>query len=294
MFCLHVHFKNILAIALLATALVIPVLSQSDKADKLKDQQQAKQDDQKQQDKRKSQHLVTSKDGNKPGAAPTAESVAEAAILVYGGFGGRKTLDQIRKTTIEHGKMNLLNAQGLTEPVNYVKWSLREDNLNNEKIRADLEYPSIRYAMVRSDDKTFGLYNDAAFSPRADATKEFENRIFHGLEALLRYKENGSTLELGGHEKIMGVDYYFIDVTDKAGRKTRFYVSSKTYRVMILDYEEDGIKYRRKFYDYNYAQGTLVPFHTTLTANDKIVEQTDVLTVTFGQKVDDELFKSGT
>jgi hypothetical protein len=62
---------------------------------------------------------------------------------------------------------------------------------------------------------------------------------------------------------------------------------------MMLEYEEDGVKYRRKFYDYRYAQGTLVPFHTTLTADDKLVEETDVLTVTFGQKVDDELFKSG-
>ena len=77
----------------------------------------------------------------------------------------------------------------------------------------------------------------------------------------MRYKENGSTLELAGHEKLMGVDYFFIDVTDKAGRKTRFYVSSKTYRVMMLEYEEDGVKYRRRFYNYNYAQGTLVPYH---------------------------------
>jgi len=225
--------------------------------------------------------------------APTAESVAESSILIYGGLGGRKTLDQIRKTSIERGKMSLVNAQGLTESVNYQKWSVRGENLDKEKVRADLEYPSIRYALVRADEKTYGIYNDAVFSPRGDASKEFENRFFHGLEALLRYKENDSTIELGGHEKIMGVDYYFIDVTDKAGRKTRFYVSSKTYRVMMIDYEEDGIKYRRKFYNYNYAQGTLVPFRSTLTANDKLIEETEVLTVTFGQHVDDELFKAG-
>ena len=270
---------------------MVPIQAQSDKtgkpAEKPKEQNQTDTD-------KKQQNLAPAKDNNKATAAPTAESVTEAAIVIYGGFGGRKTLDQIRKTSIEHGKMNLTNAQGLSEPVTYVKSSVRGDSLNTEKIRADLEYPSIRYSLVRSEDKTFGVYNDAAFSPRADATKEFENRIFHGLEALLRYKENGSTVELSGHEKLMGVDYFFIDVTDKAGRKTRFYVSSKTYRVMMLEYEEDGVKYRRKFYDYRYAQGTLVPFHSTLTANDKLVEESDVLTVTFGQKVDDELFKSGT
>ena len=272
-------------------AFVLPAYGQTGQTEKPKDGKSADKTA-KQADKPAQQNL-TPKDPKVP-STPTAESVTEASIVIYGGFGGRKTLEQIRKTTIEHGKMSLVNAQGMTEPVNYVKWSVRGDNLNTEKIRADLEYPSIRYALVRVDDKTFGVYNDAVFSPRGDATKEFENRIFHGLEALLRYKENGSTLELAGHEKIMGVDYFFIDVTDKAGRKTRFYVSSKTYRVMMLEYEEDGIKYRRRFYNYNYAQGTLVPYHMVLTANDKVVEESDVLTVTYGQKVDDELFKSGT
>jgi phage protein U len=243
------------------------------------------------QEKPKKPETPSSRDTNKP---VTAESVTESAILIYSGLGGRTTLDQIRKTAIEHGKMNLVNAQGQTEQVNYQKWSIRGENLDKEKIRIDQEYPSIRYALVRTDDKIYGIYNEAVFSPKDDAAKEFENRIFHGLEALLRYKENGSTLDLAGHDKIMGVDYYFVDVTDKQGRKTRFYISSKTYRVMMIDYDENGIKFRRKFYDYNYAQGTLVPYRTTLTANDKLVEETQILTVTFGQKVDDELFKSGT
>jgi len=225
--------------------------------------------------------------------AATAETVAESAILIYGGLGGRKTLDQIRKTAIEHGKMSLVNAQGQTEQVNYVSAAIRGENLDKEKIRIDQEYPSIKYSLVYSDAKTFGLYNESIFSPRGDATQQFENRIFHGLEALLRYKENGSTIELAGHSKILGVDFYYLDVTDKAGRKSRFYISSKTYRVMMIDYEDSGVKYRRKFYDYNYAQGTLVPFRSTLTADDKVVEESEVLTVTYGQKIDEDLFKAG-
>jgi hypothetical protein len=100
-------------------------------------------------------------------------------------------------------------------------------------------------------------------------------------------------VELGGHDKIMGVDLYFIDLTDKQDRKTRFYISSKTYRVMMLEYQEDGIKYKRRFYNYNYAQGTLVPYRSVLWANDKIVEEANVSTITFGQKVDEEMFKAG-
>jgi hypothetical protein len=284
-----VHFRNIFALGLVFAAMVMTGFTQS-VAPKPADEKPKKAETKKEQQP----DAVPAAAKQDPKAPATAETVAESAIVIYGGFGGRQKLDQIRKTTIERGKMSLVNAQGATEPVSYEKWSIRGENLNSEKIRADLEYPSIKYALVRAEEKTFGLYNDTIFSPREDATKEFENRVFHGLEALLRYKENGSTLELAGHEKIMGVDFYFIDVTDKGGRKTRFYVSAKTYRVMMIDYEEDGIKYRRKFYNYNYAQGTLVPFRSTLTANDKLIEESEVLTVTYGQKVDEGLFKSGT
>ena len=41
----------------------------------------------------------------------------------------------------------------------------------------------------------------------------------------------------------------------------------------MLTYEEDGIKYKQKSYDQRYAQGTLVPYRSVLTANDKVVEE---------------------
>jgi hypothetical protein len=32
----------------------------------------------------------------------------------------------------------------------------------------------------------------------------------------------------------------------------------------MLSYTDAGVKYKRRFYDYNYAQGTLVPSHSIL------------------------------
>ena len=88
----------------------------------------------------------------------------------------------------------------------------------------------------------------------------------------------------------MSVEFYVLDVTDKQNRKTRFYISTKTLRVMMLEYTEDTVKYRRKFYDYNYAQGTLVPFRTVLWANDKQIEETNIQTISFGQRVEENVF----
>jgi hypothetical protein len=231
-----------------------------------------------------------------PNNAPkvaTAEQVAESVIFIYGGLQGRQNLNQIRKTTLERGKISITDASGKTESANYERWILRGDSLNKERIRFDQTFPDAKFALVYNSEKIFGLYNDSVFTPREDASNSFQNQIWHGLEALLRYKENESKLELSGHEKLSGVDFYLLDVIDKQNRKTRFFVSSKSYRVMLLEYEESGIKYKRKFYDYNYAQGTLVPYRTVLWANEKQIEEINVGTITFGQKIEDSMFQQG-
>lgn len=222
----------------------------------------------------------------------TAEQVVESAIFFYGYPGGRATLNQIRKTTRERGKTNYTAADGKVEEATYQRFVIRAETLGKERIRIDQDFPNAKYSLVLSDEKIFGIYNNTVFTPREDASKGFENQVVHGLEAFLRYKENGSTIDLGTREKVMGVDFYVVDVTDKQDRKTRFYVSAKSFRVLMLTYEDGGVKYRRKFYDYNYAQGTLVPFRSVLWADEKQVEETEVGTITFGQKVDEELFKA--
>jgi hypothetical protein len=223
----------------------------------------------------------------------TADQVVEFTILYYGLPSGREKLNQIRKTTFERGRMTFTAADGSTTSSNYQRFIIRADTLDKEKVRLDQEFPSARYAMVRAEDKIYGLVNNTVFTPREDAVRTFENQLVHGLEALLRYRENGSTITLAPKEKVYGVDYYVVDVTDKQARKTRFYISAKSFRVMMLTYEDSGIKYRRKFYDYKYAQGTLVAFRTVLWADDKQVEESEIGTITFGQKVDEELFKAG-
>jgi hypothetical protein len=225
-----------------------------------------------------------------PDKITTAEQAVENSIFLYGFPGGRNTLNQIRKTTLERGTSRVASADGKLEQTSYQRYVIRAETLDKEKIRLDQAFPSASYSLVYDDGKIFGIYNNTVFTPREDALKTFENQIVHGLEALLRYKENESKIDLAAREKVMGVDYFVIDLTDKQQRKTRYYMSSKTFRVMMLTYEDGGVNYRRKFYDYNYAQGTLVPYQTILWANDKVVEDTEVGTITFGQKVDEQLF----
>ncbi len=223
---------------------------------------------------------------------PTAEMIAETAVFIYGLGGGRLVLDQIRKTTFERGRTNVLNGEGRMEQASYQKWITRGESLKKQKTRLDQEFPSARYSLIFSEDKTFGIFNESIFTPRDDAARAFQNQILFGLDFLLRYKENESTLALAGKEKIGGVEFHLIDVTDKQNHKARFFISAKTYRVMMLQYVDEGKKYTRKFYDYNNAQGTLVPFRTVLYEGDKMIEETHIGTVTFGQKIEDGMYSA--
>ncbi len=221
----------------------------------------------------------------------TGEQIAESVIIIYGQGLGRINLNQIRKYTIERGKLTTFDAKGKSEDANYELLIARGENLDTEKIRIEKSYPGSKFSLISNSAKIFGLFGKSVFTPREDAVKDFQNRIWRGLDGLLRYKENGSTIEKLEREKILGVELFVVDVTDKQNRKTRFYISYKSFRIMALEYTEDAIKYKRKFYDYNYAQGTLVPYRSVLWADGKIVEEVTVQTVSFGQKVDDFMFE---
>jgi hypothetical protein len=223
----------------------------------------------------------------------TADQVAESTILVYGGLLGRQHLQQIRRTTVEVGKTVLTNTDRTVEQIPYTKRIVRGENLEKERIRVDQEISGSRYSLIYNGGSVVGLFNETVFAPKDEAVNSFQNQLWHGLEALLRYKENGATVVLNGREKYMNVEYYVLDVTDKQNRQTRFFISTKTLRVMSLEYTEDAVKYARRFYDYRYAQGTLVPYRTTLSAGERQIEESSVSTVTYGQKIEEEIFQIG-
>jgi hypothetical protein len=277
------RFKSFILLALLVLTGVSFVFAQENA-------EKSNKSDKKEKDKKEKQDVK--QPGFNLSKNATPEQIAETVILIYGGGAGRGNLNQIRKTTVERGRINLLNTEGKTEQANYERLILRSDNTDKERIRFNQEFPNAKFALIYDGDKIFGLYNESVFTPREDASKAFENQIRHGLETLLRFKENGSKVELAGRDKLMNVEFFLLDVTDKQNRKTRFYVSTKSYRVMMLEYTEDDTKYRRRFYDYNYAQGTLVPYRTVLWANDKQVEETEIQTITFGQKVEENIFQA--
>lgn len=289
-------FRAPLALILLCTLLVVmPLLGFNPAAaapqDTAKPQETKPQEAKPQEAKPQETKPVDAKNGD---VKFTAEQIVESVILVYG---TRPALDHIRRNGIERGKITRFNPEGNPEETNYERRFVRGENLDKDKIRLDQKLPTMEYSLIFDDGKLWGLINGASFTPRQDATADFISQHHHSIDSLLRYKECGSTISLVGRDQQKGLDLYVIDLADKEQRKTRYYISARSLRVLWLDYEEGvpggiPVKYTRKFLDYRVVQQTLVPYRIVLTANGRESQETRVLTITYGVKVSDSIFKS--
>ena len=242
---------------------------------------------------------------NKPESKQTApkvdlknlnvDQVVETAIAIYG---GRPGLTQVRRNGYERGRMTTVLSDGRTEDGTYERRFIRGENTEKDKVRLDQKTSSLEYSLVYGGGKLWGLLNGSTFTPRSEATANFLSQMWHGIDALLRYKENGSTITLVGRDKQQNIDLYVVDLTDKDKRRTRYYISQKFFRIHWLEYEEPEVeggtpvKFQRRFYDYQYIQGTLVPKRTVLFEDGKQRQETQLMSVTYGIKMDDTLFQN--
>lgn len=228
----------------------------------------------------------------------TAEQIAESAIAVAGNGFGRVVLSQIRRNGVEIGKETRMRSDGRSEELRYELRFVQGEKPEQDKMRLDSKTPQAEYSLIYGEGRLFGIVNGATFTPRPDTAAEFISKRAHSIDALLRYKENESKLSSAGKDKQQGIDLYVIDLVDKADRKTRYFISAKTFRILSLEYEETppggtaAVKCSKRFYDYRLAQGTQVPYRTVLIEDGKQTSETHILTITFGVKMDDALFKN--
>ena len=230
-----------------------------------------------------------------PNRIPTGEEVAESTVYVYG---SRGLLEQIRRNGIERGRIVRVNSEGRTEEATYEKRFIRGADASKDKIRIDQKMPTMEYSLVFGEGHIWGIINGSNFTPRQDAAASFMSQQWHSIAALLRYKENGSTVKFVEKTKSKGLDLYVVDLIDKEQHQTRYYVSVNTLHVLWLEYEEppdtggSPIKFTRKFHNYRYAQGTLVPYRSVLWADDKQLQETNISSVTYGVKMEDSYFQN--
>ena len=228
----------------------------------------------------------------------TAEQIVESAIAIAGNGFGRAVLGQIRRNGLEIGKETRTSPDGRAQETRYELRFVHGDKPEQDKVRLDSKTPQQEFSLVWGNGRLFGIVNGTTFTPRADTAADFISEQAHSIDALLRYKENESKLNSAGKDKHSGVGLYVIDLVDKANRKTRYFISAKTFRILSLEYEETSpgsstpVKYTKRFYDYRVAQGTQVPYRSVLLEDGKLLVERRIMTITYGVKMEDALFQN--
>lgn len=234
------------------------------------------------------------------------ESIVEIAIIAYG---TRKQLDTARAAIQEEGTIRLATDQGdLTG--SYSLRSMRREKTWQDLLRVDLELhtpeadsgartPPIKYVVGFNGASVWSAQNNQYVTPRPEAEMAFRAQLTHEYMALLRYKEDGSKLELVGPEKVVGLDTNAIDLTNPNGEKTRFWVSTKTYRVLHAEYQlkmhddQPPVKYRISYTytPFRVVQNTLVPSRRVMTQDGKFVQEITLNNIVYSAKLDPEIFQ---
>jgi hypothetical protein len=285
---MKVLIKNLLSgFALAALIFNIPAVPAVVSADKttIEDKKQNEDKDKERSDAKKSDII-------KRIDKFTAEQLAEVVIISYG---GRNELGQVRTNGIEEGNIKLATDDKNIEG-RIIRKFLRRDQASQDLTRVDVELPTNKLTFGFNGYTVWGARDGVNFTLTPEAEASFLASLVHNYDALLRYKEQGSTVERAGYESIVGIDTFLLDLTHKDGSKTRYYVSTKTYRILHLEYQVKlkpdaaPTKFRESFFDFRPVQNTLVPGKSVLYENDKFIQEISFTQVKYHTKIDEETF----
>jgi hypothetical protein len=237
-----------------------------------------------------------------------AEAIVELALL---GYGSRKQLEVARAAIQEAGTIRLATDTGDLSGT-YLLRSMRKEKSSQDLLRVDLELappdtaqgpsaPPIKYVIGFNGASVWSAQNGQYVNPRAGADVAFRAQLTHEYMALLRYKEDGSKLDFVGPETVVGVTTNVVDLTSADGEKTRYWLSTKTYRVLHCEYElklaegQPPTKYRIDYYYTPFSgavvQNTLVPVRREMKQDGKFVQEIKLTNITYSAKIDPEVFQ---
>ena len=124
--------------------------------------------------------------------------------------------------------------------------------------------------------------------------KESRKQVYLG-GSLMNYKENGSTIELVGKEKLEGVDVYHLKLTEKAGDITNLFVSTSNYYVLKSagkrNIQGKDVDAEVNFSNFKQVEGLTFPYtmETASPMGGMMTIETD--SIKLNPKIDESIFK---
>jgi hypothetical protein len=307
--------RNLVAAPIVAALLAVPLgaLATGQEKEKAKEKEKkpsvqdlTRKEDGKVPDEKELEKSRKQQDKSAEVKMSQADVIAEVAILAYG---GRKQLETVRAATQEEGTIRLATDQGDITG-SYKVRSMRRDKSWLDLMRVDLDLTPpeavrasgsdsvIRYVIGYNGASVWSAQNGQYVAPKAEAEAAFRAQLTHEYQTLLRYKEDGSKLEYVGPETLVGVPTHVVSLTATNGDQTKYWVSSKTYRIVRCEYSlqlagGQPIKYSVAYYytPLKVAQNTLVPTRRVMEQDGKFVQEITITNAIYSAKLDPEIFQ---
>lgn len=243
---------------------------------------------------------------DQPALTP-AEAIVEFTILAYG---GRKQIETARASINEQGTIRLATDQGDLNG-SYTLRSIRKDKSWLDLIRTDLELTTpeaaqrtgapatVKYVIAFNGATVWSAQNDQYTNPKPESEAAFRALLSHDYTTLLRYKEDGSKVELKESETVTGIVANVVEMTTPRGEKTKYWISSRTFRILHAEYElklgasAPAIKYRVSYFytPMRVVQNTLVPVRKVMTQDGNFVQEINLTTIQYTAKLEPEIFQ---
>ena len=235
------------------------------------------------------------------------EIIAEFTIIAYG---TRPQLEKARASIQEEGSIKLLSDQGEISG-SYMMRFVKKEKTWQDLLRVDLDLSTpttaqrqgavanVKYSIAYNGASIWSAQNGQYVNPTPVAEAAFRAQLSHDYTTLLRYREDGSKLELKKPETIVGVECNVIELTNPNGEKTTFWISAKTYKILHLEYElnvsaeQKPIKYRISYFytPLRVIQNTLVPARRAMYQDGKLVQEITVNQFNYSAKFETEIFQ---
>jgi len=197
-----------------------------------------------------------------PVSAQTADEVVEKYLTAVG---GRAALGKLKSRS-------MVGTVTLSTPVGNVSGPIEVLNQAPNKTRSvmKLDLSGVGLGQVVVDQRfngETGYVLDTLQGNRnitGDALENMKNSYFPN--ALLNYKETGSTVELNGKEKVGERDAYVLTGKPKSGSSIRLYIDAESYlpikTVVKVNVPQLGreVEQTSEFSDYRAVDGIKIPF----------------------------------
>ncbi|HKV39252.1 MAG TPA: hypothetical protein VJX67_08570 [Blastocatellia bacterium] len=234
------------------------------------------------------------------------EVIVESCIYLYG---GRANLKASRSSIIEQGTIKLATEQGDISGA-YMLRRVAKDKSWEDLLRTDIDLDTpedaqqqgapakVKYTLAFNGASVWAAQNNRYVTPLPESEAAFRSQLSHDYTTLLRYKEDGSKIELEKPETVVGVATNVVDLTLPTGEKTRFWISARTYHILHYAYDlttGDASQPKRitvhLYPPFRLAQNTLLQTRRVMEEGGRLVQEVDLDSFQYSAKLDPEIFQ---